>query len=227
MSKIWLSETENIIGRIEDERKIIADDLEFLSAKLTAKDEELADWKIVLQSYKKRQELESPQPSLFLTGPNSFKEYSHKDIVLLVRDQNEGNIPMTQVTEILKGKVTNPAHAASSAYSTVKRLVKQGKVTKLRPGLYRWINGAKEQHPAPTDLKFAIGDRVHVPDSDVDAFRPFLGKVGVVLNLQGIDTEGARKRGRTGKSLSTPWYGVTFDGDERNYFVNEAWLEAE
>ena len=143
MSKLWLSETETLIQAIDAERKVLAEEYEKLGKALAAKEEDLAHWTAVRQSYQKRQVLEAPQPSLFLQEAN-IDTLSYREIVILVRDQNEGNIPMTQVTEILKGKVTNPEHAASSAYSTIKRLVKQGKAAKVRPGLYRWVNGTIE-----------------------------------------------------------------------------------
>ena len=140
MSKQWLSETENLIHSVAAERNALAEEYEKLSKALMAKEEELTHWKAVLLSYQIRQELEAPQPSLFLQEAN-IDDLSYRDIVTFVRDQNEGNIPMTQVTALLKEKVTTPSHAASVAYSTVKRLMKQGKVAKVRPGLYRWING--------------------------------------------------------------------------------------
>jgi hypothetical protein len=147
MSKIWLTETENLIGDVVQERQALAVEYEKLSKLLAAKDEELAHWKAVLQSYQKRQELEAPQPSLFLQQPDDLRNLSHRDVFLLVRDQNEGFIPMKQVTGLFKSKVANPDHAAAGAYSTLRRLVKQGKVAKVRAGLYRWVNGTGEKAP--------------------------------------------------------------------------------
>ena len=142
MGKAWIEETENLIGNIEQEVKVLAQEQDKLTRELSAKGEELAHWKAILQSYRDRRELGVPQPNIFLQKAGTYKELPHREILLLVRDQNEGNIPMKQVTELFKGKVTNPVHAAASAYSTLRRLVKQGKVTKVRPGLYRWVNGA-------------------------------------------------------------------------------------
>lgn len=140
MSKLWLAETENMIEAIKQERQALSEEYEKLGTKLAAKDEELTHLVAARQTYQRRQKLEAPQPSLFLQETN-IDDLSYRDIVTLVRDQNDGSIPMTQVTALLKEKVTNPSHAASSAYSTVKRLIKQGKVAKVRPGLYRWVNG--------------------------------------------------------------------------------------
>lgn len=141
MSKIWFTETDNLIKSIEQERQSLAEEHEKLGRTLAAKNEELAHWKAVRESYQRRQDLEAPQPSLFLQEPNLLN-LSLRGTILFVRDQNEGNIPMKQVTHLFRGKVTNPNHAASTAYGTVKRLIKQGKVAKVRPGLYRWVNGA-------------------------------------------------------------------------------------
>ena len=140
MSKQWLVETENQILQIRQDRDSLAQEHEQLGRALTAKDEELDHWEAVLQSYRKRQELEAPL-SEFLQERN-IEDLSCREIVLLVGDENDGQIPMKQVTALLRGKVSNPDHAASAAYSTVARLVKQGKVTKVRPGLYKRINGS-------------------------------------------------------------------------------------
>lgn len=141
MSKQWIEETENLIHSIEKEYQAIADEHQKLGRELEAKEAELTHWKAALQSYQNRQAV--PQPSLFLQGISNKDSLTHKEILLLVRDQNDGFIPMRQVTDIFKGKVANPDHAASAAYSTLKRVLKQGKVTKVRAGLYRWVNGAK------------------------------------------------------------------------------------
>lgn len=140
MSKQWLVETENQILQIQQDRDSLAQEHEQLGRALAAKDEELDHWEAVLQSYRRRQELESPQPTLFLQERN-IDNLSWREIVLLVSGENDSQIPMKQVTTLLRGKVSNPDHAASAAYSTVKRLVKQGKVVKVRPGLYKWVNG--------------------------------------------------------------------------------------
>ena len=139
MSKQWLVETENQILQIQQDRDSLAQEHEQLGRSLAAKDEELDHWEAVLQSYRRRQELESPQPTLFLQERN-IDNLSWREIVLLVSGENDSQIPMKQVTTLLRGKVSNPDHAASAAYSTVKRLVKQGKVVKVRPGLYKWVN---------------------------------------------------------------------------------------
>ena len=142
MSKRWLVETENQILQIRQDKNSLAQEHEQLGRALAAKDAELSHWEAVLQSYRKRQQLESPQPTLFLQERN-IDNLSWREIVLLVGDENDGQIPMKQVTALLRGKVSNPAHAASAAYSTMNRLVKQDKVAKMRPGLYKLINGRK------------------------------------------------------------------------------------
>lgn len=231
MSKLWLTETENLIEAIEQEKQILDEEHEKLGRALTAKGEELAHWKAVLQSYRGRQELEAPQPSLFLQGTN-LAGLSHRDIVNLVRDQNGGNIPMTQVTELLKSKVTTPSHAASTAYSTVKRLVKQGQVMKVRPGLYKWVNGQQSTpsySPAEggSTHRFAVGDRVRVPDNNDDAPSKFLGHEGVIRTIEEETNREAKRPGRTGKLLWSPWYWVIFADLEPNqiFLINEEWLE--
>ena len=173
MSKLWLTETENLIEAIEQERQSLAEEHEKLGKALGAKDQELANWRAVLQSYRIRQEFEAPQRSLFLQETN-IEALSYREIVTLVRDQNEGNIPMIQVTELLKTKVANPSHAASAAYSTVKRLVTQEKVTKVRPGLYRWVNGASNGRNGSSgedDAQFTP-DKIGVPINLGNVARP-------------------------------------------------------
>ena len=142
MTKQWVDETESQIKAIERELQVIDEEYDKLGRERTAKNEALNHWRAVLQDYKKRQGLEMPQPSLFLQQPDAYKNLSHREIVCLIRDQNEGNIPMKQLTQVLKAKVVNPDHASGSAYTIVRRLEKQGKLTKLRPGVYRWVNGA-------------------------------------------------------------------------------------
>lgn len=141
MSKQWLEETESQIKAIQQERQVVVEEYEKLGKELAAKDAALIHWHATLDDYKKRQQIETPQPSLFLQEPN-IRNLSQREVVLLVRDQNEGNIPMRQVTQAFRGIVTTPDHAASSAYTVVRRLMKQGKIVKVRPGLYRWVNGA-------------------------------------------------------------------------------------
>jgi hypothetical protein len=140
MTKQWVEETENLIQSIERERDIIAQDHDKLGKELAAKDSELTHWRAVLESYQNRQLIE--QPSLFLQDSADYKNLSERDILLWVRDQNKGYIPMKQAAELFKKKVKTPTHAASAAYSVLKRLLKQGKVVKVKPGLYRWANGS-------------------------------------------------------------------------------------
>ena len=141
MSKIWLEEAENLLRGFEQERKVLAEECEKLTSELAAQEENLAHWQAVIQSYKRRQELEAEKPSMFLLEPN-LHNLSQREIVLHVRDQNGGNIPMKKVTNLLRRTVATPDHAASSAYTAIGRLMKQMKVKKVRPGLYRWVNGA-------------------------------------------------------------------------------------
>ncbi len=140
MGKQWVEETEKLIESIEKERDAIKVDCERLEKELCFKEAELEHWKAVMQSYSNRQQIE--QPNLFLQYTNVCKDLSEREIIFMVRDQNKGFIPMKQASELFKGKVKNPSHAASAAYSVVKRLVKQGKVVWVKPGLYRWVNGS-------------------------------------------------------------------------------------
>ena len=133
-------EIKKQVQAIEKECHVLAKEYEKLGTELAAKNEELAHWQAVMQSYRKRQE----PPSLLLQAPATYKNLSHREIVHLIRDQNGGNIPMKQLIQVLRGKVVNPNHASGSAYTIVRRLEKQGKLTKVRPGLYRWIRGDKD-----------------------------------------------------------------------------------
>lgn len=139
MSKQWISEAESLMNSIEKEHDILASEYKKIGTEFDAKASELAHWRAVIQSYNNRQQ--SQQPNLFLQNLNLSNNLSHRDVIFLVRDQNDGFIPMKQVTEAFKSKVKNPNHAASAAYSTLKRMVKQEKVVKVEPGLYRWLNG--------------------------------------------------------------------------------------
>ena len=115
MSKAWMTETENLIEAIEQEKRSLSEEHAKLTKALVIKDEELTHWKAVLHSYGQRHQSESPQPSLFLQKADNHNSLSHRDIALLVRDQNDGYIPMLQLTEVLRRKVETPAHAASAA----------------------------------------------------------------------------------------------------------------
>ena len=128
---------------------------------MAAKDEELGHWEAVLLSFRKRQELEAPQPTFH--QDRNIDNLSWREIVLLVSDENDGQIPMKQVTTLLRGKVSNPDHAASAAYSTVGRLVKQGKVAKVRPGLYKWANPSSllEREPSATAADVSVKEEVN------------------------------------------------------------------
>ncbi len=207
MSKLWLTETENMIEDVRQERKALLDDFEKLRIRVDAKSDELGHLMGALETYRRRQEVEAPESNPLLRATN-VDDLSYRDIVLAVRDQNDGNIPMTQVTKIFRVKATNPDHAALSAYSTIKRLVNQGKAVKVRPGLYRWVTETDEQRPAPADFQFAEGDRIRIPDDDADVHVAHLGKAGVITKLHGIDTNNERKVERSGQTLPTPCYSV-------------------
>mgnify|MGYP001558692858 CR=1 FL=1 len=140
MNKLWLEETEKLAQDIKREYQVLAQEHEALGEKLAAKAEELRHWEAIILSYRKYWEV--TQPSLPLQIPDRYKDLSHVGIILWVRDQCEGSIPMRTVTELLKGRTVNPQHATSVAYSTLSRLIKQGKVIKVRPGLYKWVSGA-------------------------------------------------------------------------------------
>ena len=70
MSKLWLTETENLIEAIEQEKQSLDEEYEKVGRALAARVEELAHWMAVLQSYRERQKSEAPQPSLFLQEAN-------------------------------------------------------------------------------------------------------------------------------------------------------------
>ena len=54
MSKLWLTETENMIEAIKQERQALSDEYEKLGTKLVAKDEELTHLVGALQTYQRR-----------------------------------------------------------------------------------------------------------------------------------------------------------------------------
>ena len=166
MKTLWVRETEQMIEAVGAHQQELQARLDSIQQELAQVMEELLHWKAVHQSYHSRMVASSTKRVAQPLELGQYAGLSYTQIFNRVADEHNDDVPAKLLTKIFRSKAKNPRNASSAAYTTIRRLLKQGKATRVRPGLYRRLaqtvgipNGltVSSNHNDPQPILMPIG----------------------------------------------------------------------
>jgi hypothetical protein len=153
MEDLWLKETMELLGDLQNQRTALDDKIEQLHEELFELDDRIAAGHSLVRAYIEKHNL-APLP--LDINPGYLASMSYPDMLVEIAKAREGYLKVTDAVEILlKANVGRDKRSIqANVYSALRR--EKQKFVRIAPGQYRYSNHAKKGKTKPSGVRQAV-----------------------------------------------------------------------
>jgi len=202
MEDLWLKETMELLGDLQNQRTALDDKIEQLQEELFEFDDRIAAIHSLIRAYIEKHNL-APLP--LDVDPHYLASMSYPDMLVEIAKAREGYLKVTDAVEILlKANVGSDKRSIqANVYSALRR--EKQRFAKIAPGQYRYVNHVKKGKTKPSGVRQAV--------KELKEKNPAMTKGDILNHLirAGFDFKGKQPK----RAVHMAWISLGYPKDEK------------